>query len=146
MTQRSSPSSIQRTMAWDLIQLNRAHRKAAAACLERLGLHVGQEVLLARLWEEEGQPQAALAGSLCVEPPTITRMVDRMEQAGFVERRRDAEDARVSRVYLTPRGREARAAAQACWTELDARMLDGLSLEERLLLRRLLRAMQANLG
>ena len=46
------------------------------------------------------------------EPPTVSKMLDRMEKASLVERRRDPEDARLSRVYLTDRSRGLEASVQ----------------------------------
>ncbi|HUE75654.1 MAG TPA: MarR family transcriptional regulator [Chloroflexota bacterium] len=137
--------SIRETLAWELIQVNRAHRNLAAECLGQLGLHVGQEVLLSFLWEEDGLAQSDLAERLGVEPPTVTKMLERMERTCLVERRRDPLDARVSRAYLTEKGKQVRQGAEACWSGLDARLIQSLSLEERLLLRRLLREMRGNL-
>ncbi len=128
-----------------LFQTCKAHRDRAAAALERLGVHVGQEMLLSALWEQDGQPQTHLAACAGIEPPTMTRMVDRVERAGLVERRRDPEDARVSRVYLTERGRALREPVRRAWADLDRQTLAGFTTEERLLVRRLLIHMRENL-
>lgn len=136
---------IEENTTFLLVQALKAHRDRAAAALERLGVHVGQEMLLSALWEEDGQPQAQLAARAGIEPPTMTRMVDRVARAGLVERRRDPADARVSRVYLTARGQALREPVRRAWADLDRQALAGFTPEERLLLRRFLIHLRDNL-
>jgi DNA-binding MarR family transcriptional regulator len=73
------------------------------------------------------------------------QMLSRMERAGLVERRGDPDDNRVTRVYLTAHSRNLRQAVEQVWAELEERTVANLSLEERLLLRRLLLQVQKNL-
>lgn len=75
-----------------------------------LGLTRAQGVILFRLMAEDGLRQVDLAGHVEVEPITLARLVDRLEQTGYVTRRVDAQDRRVKRVYLTDAGRHAQAA------------------------------------
>ncbi|XXV34779.1 MarR family transcriptional regulator [Sorangium sp. So ce1504] len=63
------------------------------------GLQPGQDVLLRQLCQSDGLSQSALIERLGVEPPTVTKALGRLEKAGLVVRRRDPNDARVSRVY-----------------------------------------------
>ena len=79
-------------------------RRNYAEMLRELNLHVGQEQLLCRLWREDGITQIQLSDRLNCEPPTITNMVKSLENHGFVIRKKDPEDGRVSRVYLTQAG------------------------------------------
>lgn len=60
---------------------------------------------LTALTRREGLQQAELAELLEVEPITLCRMVDRLEDAGLVERRRDPSDRRAWNLYLTPKSR-----------------------------------------
>jgi DNA-binding MarR family transcriptional regulator len=137
---------IQDYLGFQLLQAHKAHRARAEAALNKLGLHTGQEMLLLRLWTEEGIPQSQLAAAMGVEPPTATKMLQRMEHAGLIERRPDPEDARVSRVYLTPRGRALEQPVLEVWKQLEAQTVAGLSVIEQALLRRLLMQMVANLS
>ena len=77
--------------------LRRAFDRRACA----LGTTRAQWRLLARLARHDGQRQVALADALDVEPITLSRMVDRLCEAGLVERRADEEDRRAWRVHLT---------------------------------------------
>ena len=137
---------IQDYLGFQLLQVHKAHRARAEAALNKLGLHTGQEMLLLRLWIEEGIPQSQLAASMGVEPPTATKMLQRMEHAELIERRPDPEDARISRVYLTERGRALEQPVLEVWKQLEAQTVTGLSPTEQALLRRLLMQVSANLS
>ncbi len=100
-------------------QVARAQRTRLAELLAPHGLHPGQDALLLVLCAEPGLRQAELARRLAVEPPTVTRMVQRLEKAGVVERRADPHDARLSRVYPTARARMLEVAARRAWQEVD---------------------------
>ena len=82
---------------------------------------------------------------LCVEPPTVTKMLQRMEKAGLVERRQDDEDGRASRVNVTAQGRALQQPILQVWDNLEARMLANMTMTEQTLLRRLLIQALANL-
>ena len=137
---------IQDYIGFQLLQIHRAHRRHAEAALNKLGLHTGQEMVLLQLWLEEGIPQSQLAACMEVEPPTATKMLQRMERAGLIDRRLDPEDARVSRVYLTERGRSLEQPVLDVWRQLEAQSVAGLSPTELALLRRLLMQVSANLS
>jgi DNA-binding MarR family transcriptional regulator len=129
-----------------IAQCCRAHRNRADLGLSELGLHVGQEMFLFQLWREDGQTQSQLAGCMCIEAPTLSKMVQRMESAGFIERKPDADDARVSRVYLTERGRSLQQPVLAMWRDMEERTLAGLNYTEQMLLRRLLLQIRTNIS
>jgi DNA-binding MarR family transcriptional regulator len=125
-------------IGFKLTQILREHRNRAEVALNKLDLHTGQEMILFQLWNEEGLTQSQLVENLCVEPPTITKALQRLERAGFIQRSQDAEDARVSRVHLTPKGRAVQAQVKKVWDDLEAQTVAGLSEVEKALLRRLL--------
>lgn len=138
---------IQETVGFAIAQLCKAHRNTIDAALRRVGnLHVGQEMILLQLWDTDGLTQTQLSERLCVEAPTITKMLQRMESEGMIVRRPDAEDARVSRVYLGQQGCAARAAVERAWAAVEQRTVHGMTTEERLLLRRLLIQARENLA
>ena len=74
-------------------------RLADAATLPRFDL-------LANLERQDGQTLAALSRRMLVTAGNLTGLVDRAERDGVVERRADPKDRRVSRVFLTAKGRE----------------------------------------
>ncbi|MGD8967436.1 MAG: MarR family transcriptional regulator, partial [Anaerolineae bacterium] len=95
-----------------LIQICRLLHSRGRTEFRALGLHRGQPPVLLALWEEQGRTHSEIAEYLHVTPATVTKMLQRMEKAGFVARKPDTEDARVSRVYLTQAGREVRSDLQ----------------------------------
>jgi len=140
-----STKRIQDNASYVLIQTMKEHRDRAATELDKLGVHVGQERVLAALWDEDGLVQSRIAEQLGIELPTMTKMLERMERADLVYRQRDQQDARVSRVRLTERGHALRGAVQAAWEALDRQTFAGFTLEERILARRFFLQMRANL-
>jgi len=136
---------IPETISYLLAQVCKAHRSKGQELLSDLGLHLGQEMLLLRLWPKDGLTQSELADDLCISPATITKTLDRMSKAGLVERRTDSEDQRVSRVYLTNAGHSLQEPVEGVWGELEAQCLANLTLEEQILFRRLLLQVYENL-
>jgi DNA-binding MarR family transcriptional regulator len=128
-----------------LAQICRLHHARIHTLLEELGLYRGQPPMLFALWEREGATHGELAARLHVKPATITKMITRMEKAGFVERRSDPQDQRVSRVYLTDAGRSIRARVEQVWRTLEEEIFEGFSTEECDLLQRLFLQMRENL-
>ncbi len=99
--------------------------------LEALGLYRGQPSVLRALWEQEGLTHTQLAKRLHVQPATITKMITRMEKAGFVERRQDPEDQRIWHVYLTETGRSIQAQVHQVWRTLESEAFAGFTLQEQ---------------
>lgn len=71
----------------------------------RLGLTRAQCRTLGYLARNEGINQAGLADLLEIRPMTLVRQIDRMEEAGWIERRPDPADRRARRLYLTGKAR-----------------------------------------
>ena len=112
---------------------------------ETLGLYRGQPRMLRLLWSQEGMTHTELARELRVQPATITKMIQRMEKAGFVLRRHDPDDQRVSRVYLTPAGRAIQDDVKQVWRRLEEEAFAGFTKEETVLLRRFFLRIRDNL-
>ena len=91
----------------------RLHRRAAgavAAALKEIGLSIPQFDLLSTLTEQEGLSQQELAERLYVTKGNVSGLVDRMVEAGLVERRASPDDRRSNALHLTERGRDGDAA------------------------------------
>ena len=146
MIQARNARAVEETTGYLLAKVCRAHRGSIGALLSGVGLHVGQEMVLLELWKEDGLKGGELADRLGVEPPTITRMIRRMESCGFVERRPDPMDARSFRVHLTDKGRALEGPVARVWEEVEEKTLQGMSSEETLVLQRLLARVRKNLG
>lgn len=137
--------ALPETTGYLLAQVCKRHRAQAHARLEALGLYRGQQFILMALWEQEGRTHSELAEALHVQPATISNALKRMERAGFVARRPDPADQRVSRVYLTDAGRAVRDAVEQLWRDMEAQTFAGFSPEDHAALRDYLRRIIANL-
>src|SRR5438067_591020 len=102
-------------------------RGAADDAMSRHGVRVGQNLVLAALWDEDGLTPGDVAQRLGVRTPTIVKMATRMESAGLVERRRDPKDARLVRISLTAKGRRLRDSIERELRDLEARALADVS-------------------
>ncbi len=137
----SEPESLDRLFA----QICRLKHARVHTLYEALGLYRGQSRVLGALWEQEGLTHTELAHLLRVQPATVTKMLQRMEKAGFVERRHDLEDRRVSRVYLTAAGRAVREDVQEVWRRLEEEAFSGFTEMEGMLLRQFFSRIRDNL-
>ena len=142
----SNTASLNVTVGYRLAQVCHLHRQRAEVLLNQLGLHVGQEMFLYELWSNEGITQTEMAERLLLQPATVTNTLQRLEREGFVERRSDTEDQRISRVYVTDKGRNMEAPFYEKWNQLEQESFQGLSIEEQVLLRRLLLQVYQNLA
>jgi len=79
--------------------------------LDPLGLTYTAYIALLALWEEEGIALKELGRKLYLDSGTLTPLLKKMEVQGLVTRRRDPEDERVVRVFLTPQGRSMKEKA-----------------------------------
>lgn len=98
------------------------------------------------LSRNEGLNQGALADRLEVEPITLTRMLDRLEESGLVERRRDPGDRRAWNIYLTPAADPMLAKLRATADDLLDLAFDGIDAPEQAALRRTLERVRENLS
>ena len=83
----------------------RAMAEASEAAFQRHGVRSGQQWILRRLWDEDGQTPGEIARQLELSTPTVTKAAMRMEAAGLIDRRPDPRDARLVRLVLSERGR-----------------------------------------
>ena len=109
-----------RTLGFLVADLARLLRRSMDRRLQSLGLTQAQWRAIVHLSRSEGMTQAALAESLEIQPITLTRLIDRMESAGWVERRTHPADRRAVQLYLT-------AQSQPILEEMHARAGDTLT-------------------
>ncbi|MFI6603903.1 MarR family winged helix-turn-helix transcriptional regulator [Nonomuraea sp. NPDC050536] len=109
---------------------HKALRVLAEDSVRRHGLHLGQNLVLAALWEQEGRTPGELAALLNVTTPTVVKMATRMTAAGLLTRQRDEHDQRLVRLYLTDKGRALQGPLTADRQELERQITEGLTREE----------------
>lgn len=83
------------------------HRKRDV--LEGMGLFRGQTPIIYILWEKDGRTQKELSKEMEINPATISKMINRMEKSGFIEKKRDEEDKRTTRIYLTEKAKKTKS-------------------------------------
>ena len=86
---------------------------------------------LIELLAARGIAQGQLAALLGLEKSTVSRLAAGLERKGWLRRGRDEENQRFVRLYLTPEGRVIAAQVWQAWQSRQARILAGLSAEER---------------
>lgn len=121
------------------------HHHHSVAVLEELGLLFGQPPVLFNLWHRDGQTQAELARHMNRTPATVTATLTRMERDGWIERRRDPNDNRVLRVYLTEKANGVHEEVDKRIREIEAATFAGFTESELALMRRFFLQMEDNL-
>jgi MarR family transcriptional regulator, transcriptional regulator for hemolysin len=124
-------SSLDRSFGFLLHDIARLMRKRYEQRARPLGLTRAQWQVLAHLQRHEGINQSGLAELLEIEPITIGRLLDRMEEAGLVERRADPADRRARRLFLTERARPMLERGRVLGDEVRAEAFIGLDATER---------------
>ncbi len=76
--------------------------------LSELGLTYTQYITFMVLWENDGITVGDIGKRLFLDNGTLTPMLKKLEQSGYIDRRRSEEDERVVKIYLTPSGRKLR--------------------------------------
>jgi DNA-binding MarR family transcriptional regulator len=110
---------------------HKALRALSDAAMRRHGLHLGQNYLLAALWERDGSTPGEIAAAVKVTTPTVVKMADRMTAAGLLTRRRDDRDNRLVRLWLTDAGRALQQPVEAERQLIEERVTADLTAAER---------------
>lgn len=121
-----------------IARVARMNRTLIGNLLRPLGVFPGQELLLMQLFERDGRSQADLVRSLDLDPSTVTKMLQRMERSGWIERAKHEHDRRVLLITLTDRGRALRDEVSGAWERVEEATVACLSEDERSLLKELL--------
>ena len=97
-----------------------------------------QASVLFMLHQQDSMSQKELAAKLNITAPSITSMIQKMERDQYITREPDRHDQRVMRLTLTEKGKSCIQAVKDVADRMEDIMLQGMSLEEKLLFRRLL--------
>ena len=113
--------------------------------LEPFGLTPFHWLVLCCLWQEDGLPTSCIGEKLQQVGGTLTGVLDRMEERGFVRRERDSQDRRIYRIWLTDSGRELENILPDIVADLHEETWNGVSKRERDIFSQLLNQAIANL-
>jgi MarR family transcriptional regulator, organic hydroperoxide resistance regulator len=114
------------------------HRDNSDKLMKEIGLHGGQIFVLNVLWESDGMSQAEIVKQLNISAPTVYNMVIRLAETGFVQIKKDENDARIMRVYLTDKGSEIKSQVFEQWAKLEDQTFANLTEPEKMMFAMLL--------
>ena len=127
-----------------MVRVSRALKASAQAVLEPHGVYEGQQFILERLWERDGQTTREIADAIGVEGPTVVRAVQRMAAAGLVIRGKHPTDGRLVAIRLTPTGARLRGKLPRVLRQVEEQALADFSGGDRAQLLKLLERVRAN--
>jgi MarR family transcriptional regulator, organic hydroperoxide resistance regulator len=146
-SEREKHMDIYQTEHVDVVfrRVAKLHHQTVSALLSGKEVYPGQPPLLRALSERDGQSQKELAEKMGITPATLNVMIVRMEKTGLLERRADPEDQRLSRVFLTDKGRASHQEVRNIINLMEDMCFENFNPEEKLVFRRLLLQMYENL-
>ncbi len=121
--------------------LAKAYQKAHGMfkpLLKPYGLTNLQHLVLEGLWYQEGMTATELGNLLILDKATLSGILDRMEDAGWIVRKQDPHDRRVARLYPAQKAEELRHELIQLRQDANEKLLAEFSVEEKLLLKRML--------
>lgn len=113
--------------------------------MEQIGLYRAQAGMLLMLSNKDGLMNSEIAENMHFSPAAATRVIQRLEKAGFLERRPDPVDERVTRVFLRDEGRAVIEQIHDSFQKLNRIVVSGISPEEQQILHALLTRIYDNL-
>jgi DNA-binding MarR family transcriptional regulator len=123
-------NDLSKSLGFQFIRLARQMKRALELRSIVYDLTASQYIVLVSLWEEDGIRLSQLGNKLYFDNPTITGIIDRMEKAGLVERKRETGDRRAIRIFLTPRGKSLKSRIPRAVEEVDQISRQNLSPEQ----------------
>src|SRR6201994_4471492 len=128
MERTSMPrGSVDADFLFTLGELSRLVRAYADRQAARYGITRAQWAVLAKVERFEGMKQTELAEQMEMQPITLTRLIDRLCDNGWIERRSDDTDRRVNRLYLRKAAKPLLAKLAGLKSELTATALEGIN-------------------
>jgi DNA-binding MarR family transcriptional regulator len=127
-------------------QVSRLFRRSFDERARQIGVTRPQWQVLVIVSRKPGINQGGVADLLEVEPITVGRMIDRMQESELVERRADPADRRAWRLHLTDKGESLVAQLRPLGAETLEGALEGIDPAEREMVQRALQRMLANLS
>ncbi len=128
-----------------LVKISHLYFAGSYEKLTKLGLHPGQVPMLRLLSKKGNLSQREIAEALHVKPPSVAVSIKRMESAGLLERKPDVKDQRITRISLSPKGKETADAIYQLFLENADELFQGFTESEQHLLRRFLLQIIKNL-
>jgi DNA-binding MarR family transcriptional regulator len=134
------------TLPFEIGETAHALRKAFDRLATGLGVTRAQWKVLFKLTRMPGLRQVELADMLDLEPITLCRIVDRLEEAGLVERTRDPQDRRAWRLHVTTQAQPLIDKLQAVGGKLVEQAFAGIDPQKIETVREVLARVRENSG
>jgi DNA-binding MarR family transcriptional regulator len=135
------PAALSERLGFLLGRAHEAHRATAQEALSSVGLAVKEFGALSVLVEEGPLSQLRLGERQGIDRTTMVAVIDRLEQLGLVERRRNPRDRRAYSLHATDKGRRALARAEEAAQRAEDEFLAPIPAADRRRLKRLLRTL-----
>jgi DNA-binding MarR family transcriptional regulator len=121
-----------------MVLLPRLTKQIMRRCSARLlGMDLRLLMALSYLADHDGAPQQELTDVLCMDAKNVVLLLNELEDGGHLVRRRDSDDRRRHRVYITSVGRQALERAARALEDVEDDVLHALDADERATLREL---------
>ena len=119
--------------------------KALFASIKSTGLTSGQPKVLDYLADNDGAVQKDIAAGCCIEPATLTNLLNGMEKEKLLERKTIDGNRRSYHIFLTPKGKTLCEIIRQEFMAIEYRALDGFTSEEKQLLNTYLDRIHTNM-
>jgi len=116
--QGTSPTDLNRRLGFLIHDVARLMRRVFDRRVKHLGLTRSQWFVLVHLYRTDGPTQRHLADELDMQRAPLSKLLDRLESGGWIERRADPDDRRANRVFITKK--------------IDPLMVEGITIGEDL--------------
>jgi DNA-binding MarR family transcriptional regulator len=133
------------SMGFWVVRLMHRYGSIHYKIFQELGIHPGQLPVIATLNKKEGLSMRELADELHIKPPTVTVTIQRLEKNGVVCKQTDAKDQRISRLYLTEKGKNLDKKIQAMAQTSEQILTAGFTEAEQEQMKQYFRRMVNNL-
>jgi DNA-binding MarR family transcriptional regulator len=125
-----------------LFLLSKAYQKTHGYFKKRLhehGLTPAQSLVIMAIWEEEGLSAGELCKRLMLDNATLSGILDRLADGGWIIKKVSHDDRRTLQIFLTPKAQGVAGSLLQLRDEVNEEIMHGFNLEEKLLLKRMLK-------
>lgn len=120
-----------KSLVWDIIKIAREHRKTVEKRICSLGIHPSQHHFLMHIAKHGTCTQNHIAEAMEVSAATVAVSIKKLEKGGYIEKKTSSEDGRSNVIGLTPKGEDVVEKSCRMFDEVDEKMFDSLTEEQK---------------
>ncbi|MFQ9934566.1 MAG: MarR family winged helix-turn-helix transcriptional regulator [Lachnospiraceae bacterium] len=128
-----------------MIRTNIIHRRIVENSLEGTGVYQGQHRILMRLAEHEYHSQKEIAIAMKVSTATMAIALKKLEKNKYIEKNMDTEDNRLNKIIITEKGQKVIEDSKKILDDIDRKMFQGFSDEDKQKFGKMLEIIEQNL-